>query len=70
MATIRIQREDFDAGAEVARLSEGRRDIGAVVSFVGLCATDFEATIRNDEDLVTALKSRRYRPVDFRQRTA
>ena len=37
MATIRIQREDFDAGAEVARLSEGRRDIGAVVSFVGLC---------------------------------
>ena len=37
MATIRIQREDFDAGAEVARLSEGRRDIGAVVTFTGLC---------------------------------
>ena len=36
-ATIRIQREDFDAAAEAAKLTAGRRDIGAVVSFVGLC---------------------------------
>jgi molybdopterin synthase catalytic subunit len=37
MATIRVQREDFDAGAEAARLAHGRRDVGAVVSFVGYC---------------------------------
>ncbi len=37
VATIRIQREDFDAAAEVAKLTAGRRDIGAVVTFVGLC---------------------------------
>ncbi|HEY5795391.1 MAG TPA: molybdenum cofactor biosynthesis protein MoaE [Bosea sp. (in: a-proteobacteria)] len=35
--TIRIQREDFDLAAELATLSAGRRDIGAVVSFTGLC---------------------------------
>jgi molybdopterin synthase catalytic subunit len=35
--TIRIQREDFDLAAEIAALSSGRRDIGAVVSFTGLC---------------------------------
>ncbi|WP_416796105.1 molybdenum cofactor biosynthesis protein MoaE [Ciceribacter azotifigens] len=34
---IRVQREDFDATAETAALTAGRRDIGAVVSFVGLC---------------------------------
>jgi predicted metal-dependent phosphoesterase TrpH len=37
-----------------------------LVSFVGLCATEFEAEIRTTEDLVRALASRRYRPVDFR----
>ena len=36
-ATIRIQSEDFDAAAESARLTHGRRDIGAVVTFAGLC---------------------------------
>ncbi len=35
--TVRIQAEDFDIGAEIARLSSGRADIGAVVSFSGLC---------------------------------
>ena len=34
---IRVQREDFDAGAESRALSVGRADVGAVVSFVGLC---------------------------------
>lgn len=34
---VRIQREDFDLAAELATLSGGRRDIGAVVSFTGLC---------------------------------
>ncbi len=37
MATVRVQREDFDAGAEAAELARGRRDVGAVVSFVGYC---------------------------------
>lgn len=36
-ATIRIQTEDFDAAAEQRALTHGRRDIGAVVSFTGLC---------------------------------
>lgn len=35
--TVRVQREDFDLQAEVAALSVGRTDIGAVVSFSGLC---------------------------------
>jgi len=34
---ICIQREDFDAAAEVASLTAGRADIGAVVTFTGLC---------------------------------
>lgn len=34
---VRIQREDFDTGAEIAVISERRLDIGAVVSFSGLC---------------------------------
>ncbi|ODN71478.1 molybdenum cofactor biosynthesis protein MoaE [Methylobrevis pamukkalensis] len=37
MATIRVTAEDFDPGAEIAALSEGRADVGAVASFVGLC---------------------------------
>ncbi len=35
--TIRIQREPFDLAAEAAGLSKGRADIGAVVTFTGLC---------------------------------
>src|SRR3954470_13072945 len=35
--TICIQMEDFDAAAEVMSLAEGRTDIGAVVTFTGLC---------------------------------
>jgi molybdopterin synthase catalytic subunit len=33
---IRIQRAAFDVGAELAALSAGRTDIGALASFVGL----------------------------------
>ena len=33
---IRVQREDFDVGAEIERLTQDRHDIGGVVSFVGL----------------------------------
>jgi molybdopterin synthase catalytic subunit len=35
--TVRLQREDFDVGAEIARLSRGRTDVGAVASFTGIC---------------------------------
>ena len=36
-ATIRIQESDFDVGQEIAALTTGRTDIGAVVSFSGIC---------------------------------
>lgn len=32
---IRVQEQDFDIGAEVAALSDGRTDIGAIVTFTG-----------------------------------
>jgi len=39
---VRLQREDFDVAAEAAALSRGRTDIGAVVTFTGICR-DHEA---------------------------
>lgn len=33
---VRVQREDFDLGAELDALRAGRTDIGAIVSFTGL----------------------------------
>ena len=41
---IRVQREDFDASAELEALTKGRTDIGAVVSFVGLVRDQAEGT--------------------------
>jgi molybdopterin synthase catalytic subunit len=35
--TIRIQQADFDIGREIAALTQGRSEIGAVVSFSGIC---------------------------------
>jgi molybdopterin synthase catalytic subunit len=35
--TIRIQEADFDVGQEISALTKGRADIGAVVSFSGIC---------------------------------
>jgi len=51
-ATIRIQAEDFDVAAEIAALSEGRADIGAVVTFTGLC--------RNEGGRLAALEIEHY----------
>lgn len=34
---VRVQAGDFDAAAEVASLTAGRTDVGAVVTFTGLC---------------------------------
>ena len=33
---IRVQREDFDVGAEIAALTRGKTGIGGVASFIGL----------------------------------
>src|SRR5579863_5452169 len=35
--TIRIQEADFDIAREISALTKGRTDIGAVVSFSGIC---------------------------------
>ena len=35
--TIRIQQADFDIAREIEALTKGRTDIGAVVSFSGIC---------------------------------
>jgi len=39
-ATIRLQREDFDAAAETVLLTRGRAEVGAVVTFTGICRGD------------------------------
>ena len=36
-ATIRIQEGDFDVAQEIATLTKARTDIGAVVTFSGIC---------------------------------
>ena len=36
-ATVRLQREPFDAAAEAAELTRDRVDVGAVVTFTGIC---------------------------------
>jgi molybdopterin synthase catalytic subunit len=38
--TIRLQREAVDVAAEAAMLTRGRTDVGAVVTFTGLCRAD------------------------------
>jgi molybdopterin synthase catalytic subunit len=38
--TVRLQREPFDVAAEAAKLTHGRTDIGALVTFTGLCRAD------------------------------
>lgn len=42
---IAVQREDFDIGVQIAALTKGRTDIGAVVSFTG--------TVRGGGDLAS-----------------
>ena len=38
--TIRIQQDDFDIAREIAALTKGRKDIGAVVTFTAICRGD------------------------------
>jgi molybdopterin synthase catalytic subunit len=51
---VRIQTEDFDAGAEVARLRAGNPGVGAVASFIGV-ARDI-----NDGEAVRTLTLEHY----------
>ena len=39
-STVVLQREPFDVAAEAAKLSHGRADVGAVVTFTGICRGD------------------------------
>lgn len=52
VATIRIQAEDFDIAAEIDRLAAGTSDVGAVVTFTGLC--------RDEAGTLTALELEHY----------
>ena len=52
--TVRIQTEDFDAGAEMTALRRGDPNIGAVASFIGLCRD------RNDGEAVSAMTLEHY----------
>ena len=49
---VRVQAEDFDPAREEALLSEGRRDVGAIVSFTGLC--------RDEDGTLAALELEHY----------
>lgn len=49
---IRIQSQDFDINAEIKKLTKGRTDIGAVVTFSGLC--------RGEGDTLSALELEHY----------
>lgn len=40
MSEIRVQNEDFDAGAEIAALTAESRDAGAIVTFIGIVRGD------------------------------
>lgn len=51
---VRVQGEDFDIGAEVARLTAGRTDIGAIVTFTGTVRAE------NDGSGVTAMTLEHY----------
>ena len=42
--TIRIQEDDFDIAREIAVLTHGRTDIGAVVTFSGICRADEDSS--------------------------
>ena len=51
---VRLQREAFDAASEVTALTRSRTDIGAVVTFTGICRAD------EDGELIAALNLEHY----------
>jgi molybdopterin synthase catalytic subunit len=52
--TIRVQTQDFDAGLELTKLRLARKDVGAVVSFIG------QVRDVNDGDTVSQLSLEHY----------
>lgn len=50
--SVRIQREPFDVAAEARAVTQGRTDIGAVVTFTGLC--------RDEDGALSALELEHY----------
>jgi molybdopterin synthase catalytic subunit len=50
--TVRIQREDFDIAAEVERIRSPSSDVGAIVTFTGIC--------RDEAGRLTALELEHY----------
>ena len=56
---IRVQEEPFDVGAELAALSAGRTDIGAVASFTGL-VRDLVDPEKADDRRISALTLEHY----------
>ncbi len=52
MGVVRVQSQDFDAAAEARALKAGRLDVGAIVTFVGLC--------RDEGGRLTALEIEHY----------
>jgi molybdopterin synthase catalytic subunit len=50
--TVRIQNEDFDIAAEVERVRAAGADVGAIVTFSGIC--------RNEEGRLTSLELEHY----------
>jgi molybdopterin synthase catalytic subunit len=51
---VRVQTEDFDVGAEIQAMRLGRKDIGAVASFIG------QVRDLNDGDQVSAMTLEHY----------
>jgi molybdopterin synthase catalytic subunit len=49
---VRVQKESFNVAAEAAWLTQGRTDVGALVSFTGLC--------RDEGGALTALEIEHY----------
>ena len=60
---IRVQRQDFDIGAEIEALTGGRHDIGGVASFVGITRADSGG----DDETVTAMTLEHYPAMTERQ---
>lgn len=52
MLRICVQTEDFDAARETATLTEGRNNVGAVASFIGL--------VRGEDERLEALELEHY----------
>jgi molybdopterin synthase catalytic subunit len=50
--TIHVQRENFDIADEIAAVTAGRSDVGAVVTFTGVC--------RDEEGRLAALELEHY----------